>query len=97
MTVARVYTMGAKAGRSAELEAGLVKLADVVTGLAGSQGVDLLRDAGNEHLFLFVEKWDSIESHEAAREEFAKLDMASVMEALDGPPDGAYFDYLLSK
>ena len=96
MTIARIYTMHAKEGLSSELEAGLRKMIAVVTTFDGSKGAELLRDAGNERRFLFIEKWDSVEAHKAGQEAFRKLDMGSVMDALDGPPDGAYFDYLVS-
>ena len=94
MTIARVYYMHAKEGMAPELEAGLRTLADMVTRMSGSRGVEMMRDSGNERRFLFIEKWDSIAAHKAGQAEFAKLDIRSVLAALDGPPDGSYFDCL---
>ena len=49
MTVARHYIMTAKQGGSAQLETALSNLADAVRKVAGSEGVELLRDAfGNQ-------------------------------------------------
>jgi len=98
MTVARIYYMHAKEGMSAELETGLRKLVDLVMdNLEGCRGVEVLRDLGNERRFMFVERWDSEEAHQAGAAAFGKLNLGSVLEALDGPPDGSYFDSLSAR
>ncbi|SNS77667.1 Antibiotic biosynthesis monooxygenase [Sphingomonas laterariae] len=94
MTVARHYVMHAAAGQDAVLETALGGLADAVRKLAGCEGVELLRDIGNERRFVFIEKWASVDAHKAAGEQLPKDAIAPVMGALDGPPDGAYLDYL---
>lgn len=95
MTIARLYIMHAKESRDAELETALRALAAAVVGFDGSEGAEVLRDAGNERRFVLIEKWASIEAHEATKEHFKKLPMGALMEALDGPPDGSYYDYLV--
>jgi quinol monooxygenase YgiN len=94
MTIARHYLMHAAEGRDAELETALGRLADAVRKLPGSEGVELLRDLGNERRFVFIEKWASVEAHKGAGALLAKEDFAPMMAALDGPPEGAYLDYL---
>jgi len=94
MTTARFYIMHAAEGKDAALETALGGLADAVRPLPGCEGVELMRDSGNERRFVFIEKWVSIEAHEAAGKLLAKDMIAPVMVALDGPPDGSYLDYL---
>jgi quinol monooxygenase YgiN len=94
MTIARQYLMHAAEGKDAMLETVLGTLADAVRARPGSEGVELLRDLGNERRFVFIEKWDSIEAHKAAASALPKELVGLVMGALDGPPDGAYLDYL---
>jgi len=94
MTIARHYVMHALEGRDAELETALSALADVVRGIAGSEGVELLRDLGNERRFVFIEKWVSVEAHKNAGSQIPKEYFTPMMAVLDGPPDGAYLDYL---
>ena len=72
MTVARHYIMTAKQGGSAQLETALSNLADAVRKVPGSEGVELLRDAGDEHRFVFIEKWESIASHKGAGDHLAR-------------------------
>lgn len=96
MTTARLYIMHAKEGHDAALETALRDLAAAVVAFPGSEGAEVLRDAGNERRFILIEKWASIEAHEAIKADFKKLPMAPLMDALDGPPDGSYYDYLLS-
>lgn len=94
MTTARFYIMHAAEGKDAALETALRDLADKVRPLAGSEGVELMRDSGNERRFIFIEKWASIEAHKDARKALGQDALVSVMAALDGPPDGSYLDYL---
>jgi quinol monooxygenase YgiN len=94
MTIARTYFMHAKEGHGAALEAALTALADAVRPIAGCSGVDLLRDMVDDRRFLFIEKWDSKEAHENGGNSLPKDALTPVMAVLDGPPDGAYFDYL---
>jgi quinol monooxygenase YgiN len=94
MTVSRFYEMNAKVGMAAELEAALFALADGVRAIDGCEGVEMLRDTGNEGRFLFNEKWESIAHHKEAGAKLPKDLFGPVMGALDGPPVGAYFDYL---
>ncbi|WP_176591187.1 putative quinol monooxygenase [Sphingobium sp. EM0848] len=95
MTVARHYIMHAKEGMDAELETALRAVADAVRPLPGCEGVEMLRDLGNERRFVFIEKWADIDAHKAAGAVLDKGLFAPMMAALDGPPDGAYFDYLI--
>jgi len=92
MTVARIYIM--HASDSGEMETGLEALADAVRAMPGSEGVELLRDLGNEKRFLFVEKWESVEAHTAGLDKLDKSLLAPIGAASDGPPDGSYYDYL---
>ncbi|RJF90887.1 putative quinol monooxygenase [Sphingomonas cavernae] len=94
MTVARHYVMHAAEGKDAVLETALRQLADAVRGIPGSEGVELLRDVGNERRFVFIERWETVDAHKAAGEHLPKDALAPVMGALDGPPEGAYLDYL---
>lgn len=94
MTIARHYVMNAAEGRDAQLETALTALADAVRKVPGSEGVELLRDLGNERRFVFIEKWTSVEAHKGALDHLGKDALAPIMAALDGPPDGAYLDYL---
>lgn len=94
MTVARLYIMHAKEGEDAALEAALSFLADGVRTVKGCEGVELMRDAGNERRFIFIEKWTSEEAHGSALSSLPKNVLDPVMAALDGPPDGSYYDYL---
>lgn len=96
MTVARLYIIPAADGKSAEMETALVGLSKVVAAAEGSEGVELLRDLGNEHRFIFIEKWVSEEAHAAALAALPAGSLDPVQAAAGGPPDGAYYDYILS-
>jgi heme oxygenase (mycobilin-producing) len=96
MTVARLYRMEAALGKSTELEAALTALATVVRSISGCRGVELLRDVGSLEQFVFIEKWESIKAHEAARSQLPKAVLGPMMAALAGAPMGAYLNYILN-
>lgn len=94
MSVARHYVMIAKPGESAALETALSDLADKVRTVPGSEGVDMLRDVADEHRFVFIEKWESVEAHKNAGQHLPREVLAPLGAVLAGPPEGAYLDYL---
>ncbi|MBN8819770.1 MAG: antibiotic biosynthesis monooxygenase [Sphingomonas sp.] len=96
MTVARIYIIPAADGRSAEMEEALIELSKVVAKADGSKGVELLRDLGNEHRFIFIEKWASEEHHAKALASLPAGSLDGVQAAAGGPPDGAYYDYIVA-
>jgi len=96
MTVARLYIVPSADGKSAEMETALIALAKAVSGAEGSEGVEMLRDMGNEHRFIFIEKWASEEHHAKALAALPSSALEGVQAAAGGPPDGAYYDYILS-
>jgi quinol monooxygenase YgiN len=94
MTVARLYRMIAAEGREDALAQALQDAARLVAGVAGSEGVEVLRDAEAPGRFVFIEKWATIEHHKAAPGQLPKGGLDAVMAALAAPPEGAYLDYL---
>ncbi len=94
MTVARHYIMHAKAGEAAALQSALERLAEGVLALPGCEGVEMLRDIGKEDRFIFIEKWESVDAHKAGGALLPKDLLAPLGSLLDGPPEGAYLDYL---
>ena len=94
MTVARHYVMHAAEGKDAALETALTSLAEAVRKVDGCEGVEMMRDCGNERRFVFIEKWTSIDAHKVGGKTLDKGLFAPMMAALDGPPEGCYLDYL---
>ena len=93
MTIARHYVMIAKAGAGDELQLALETLAHAVSALPGCSGVEMLSDIENAHRFVFIERWDSVEAHAVAGSQLSTAVLAPVMSALEGRPDGSYFEY----
>ena len=94
MSVARIYRMTATAGQGDALAAALAGLVPPVLAQPGCLGVDTYRDLDNPDLFLFVEKWASVEAHKAGLGAMPKDVLAPVMAALAGPPEGSYAGHI---
>ena len=95
MTKARLYIVPAANGKSAEMETALVGLSKIVDAADGYEGVEVLHDIGIEHRFILSEKWASEEHHATSLVALAKDALAPVLAAGGGPPDGAYYNYLV--
>lgn len=96
MPVARHYVMHAREGSATALESALRELATAVRQLPGCEGVEMLRDVGNERRFIFIERWADVDAHKAAGPMLDKRLFEPMMAALEGPPEGSYMDYLIS-
>jgi quinol monooxygenase YgiN len=96
MTVARLYIVPAAEGKSAEMEAALIGVSKVVAKADGSEGVEVLRDLGNEHRFILIEKWTSEEHHAKSLANLPEGTLDPVKAAAGGPPDGSYYDYIVA-
>jgi len=94
MTVARIYIIPAATGKSAEMETALTGVSKLVTALDGCEGVEVLRDLGNEHRFILIEKWASEDHHAKSSAFLPEGALDSVKDAAGGPPDGSYYDYI---
>ena len=94
MTVARLYIIPAADGKSAAMEEALLKVAAFVQTRDGSEGVEVLRDLGNEHRFILIERWTTEEHHATSLANLPEGTLDGVKAAAGGPPDGAYYDYL---
>ncbi len=94
MTVGRVYRMTAAEGQGDVLVGALAALRELVLTKPGCSGIDLLRDDADANRFLFIEKWDSVEAHQAVLGSLPPEALAGVMGALAGPPEGTYETYL---
>lgn len=97
MTIARHYVMIAADGQEAALEAALSAIANMVRGLPGCEGVDMMRDCANPQSFMFIEKWVSIDAHQTAGAQFPKEMMAPVTSALAQKPAGTYLEYIMTR
>ena len=94
MTTARHYFATAKPGTADVMEQELGKLADIVRALPGSLGFELARDLDNDHRFLFIEKWESVDAHKAAGAHIPREAFATLAATFAGPLEGSYFEYL---
>ncbi len=95
MTVVCYYVMHAGENKAGALEIALTTLAGIVRPIAGCEGVQLLRDLGNDRRFVFVEKWLSVEAHKASGAHVPKEAFAPIMGLVESPPDSGYLDYLV--
>ncbi len=92
MTIARYYRMVAAQGKETELLQALGDLRREVQSLQGSQEVDLFQDTKDPSIFIFIERWASIDAHKAAGSKLPKESLGRVMAVLAQPPEGSYLD-----
>lgn len=94
MSVARIYRMTAAEGQGDALAAALEGLVPAVLAQPGCTGIDTFRDLENPNLFLFIEKWESVDAHKAGLGALPADVLPPVMAALAGPPEGTYADQI---
>jgi quinol monooxygenase YgiN len=94
MRMIRQYVMQAREGQEVAMLAALQALAVQVRAVAGSEGVDLLRDRKNSRRFVFLEKWHSVEAHAASASAIPKTALAPIMAAIEGAPAASDLEYI---
>ena len=95
MTVVRLYIIPAAVGKSAEMETALTDVSKLVAARDGCEGVEVLRDLGNEHRFILIEKWTSEDHHAKSFASMPEGALNCVKDAAGGPPEGGYYDYIV--
>jgi heme-degrading monooxygenase HmoA len=92
MTIARHYVMVAAEGKAAELKAALAELATKVRPVPGCLGVELMSDMADAGRFVFIERWDSVESHKSGGKILGREAVAPVMACVGKPPEACSLD-----
>lgn len=92
--IAYQYTLLAAEGRAEELQAALQALARALRSIGSCHGVALYRDQANPGRFIFREKWESIEAHDAGAADIDQATMAAVFGAVAGKPERLILDAL---
>jgi len=92
MAIVRHYVMIARPGEAAALSVALHALAAKVRPIAGCDGVELYQDAEKAERFTFIERWASVDAHQAGGKALGKQAFAPIMAALAGPPEAAYLE-----
>lgn len=92
--IAYQYTLLAAEEREAELQAALQALAGALQTIDSCHGAALYRDQANPGRFVFLEKWDSIEAHDAGAANIDQTTMAAVFGAVAGKPERLILDAL---
>ena len=57
----------------------------------GCVSVDVLANTQTDGTFVVLEKWVSVEHHEASVANFPQDEMKNAMKLLGGPPKGGYY------
>jgi quinol monooxygenase YgiN len=89
MSVNVVINFQAAAGRAAELLPLLREGRDISRAAEGCESFELFQREDDEHKFMFVEQWQSIETHHQnmADNIVASGHLARILPLLVGPPD----------
>jgi len=90
MTVGRIYRMIAKEEDADKLREGLSAVGPFITSQEGCLGVDVFNDQESPCCFLLIEKWESIEHHQAALAAMPDGIFDEVMSCLEEPPEASY-------
>jgi quinol monooxygenase YgiN len=90
MAVYRQYRMTPKSGRAADLEKALQVLAGRIRLLQGCEGIDLLRETGDDPRFVFTERWLSLDDQKRGGALLGAAAFAPLAELLDAKPESAF-------
>ncbi|MCM2679055.1 putative quinol monooxygenase [Echinimonas agarilytica] len=91
MTVTRINEFQAAEGKAEELFNFLTSLMSSISSSKGCLSCELLRHTESSRQFLVIEKWQSVEEHQASVQSFPKQEMQLAMQFLGAAPKGNYY------
>jgi quinol monooxygenase YgiN len=95
VAIARIYRMSCAPGKREELCGAIEALAGALKEIEGLQSVSVLRDVEQPDVFVFIEKWVSVQVQTSSGKSVPKQAFARVVAALADKPCGRSFEYLL--
>lgn len=91
MAITRINEFKAVAGKAEQLHAFLKDLIPYISSSAGCQSCEVLVSSEDDHSFVVLEKWQSVDDHQQSVENFPKEQMSAVMPLLGAVPKGVYY------
>jgi quinol monooxygenase YgiN len=91
MTIVRLNQFQSAAGKAQELHEFLTSITAYILGSEGCQSCEVFQQQNDDSHFVVIEKWDSIESHQASIANYPKEDMMAAMNLFGAPPKGDYY------
>lgn len=91
MTVTRINQFKAAPQQEDALYDFLHSLIPYITASEGNQGCEVLRHHEAKDSFVVVEKWDSVDAHQASIKGFPEDKMMAAMPLFGAPPQGDYY------
>jgi quinol monooxygenase YgiN len=95
MSVTVIYSIQAKQGKADDLLAMLQQGRDFSAGAEGYEAFDVYQGKDNPHRFVMIERWASVEAHQAHFEQNVKgsgvLDAAEALITAPFPVEDAYY------
>jgi len=94
MSVARVGEFRAAEGKADALAAFLASIQPIILGSDGAISCEILRDRADPGRFLVIERWRTVEAHQASVKNIPPEMFKTAMALFAEPPKGSYFDAL---
>ena len=91
MNITRINEFQAALNKSDELYTFLQSLIPYISTSEGCISCEVLRSSEHVGVFVFIEKWESIEHHKKSIEHFPKEEMQAAMHLFGAPPKGHYY------
>lgn len=92
MPITRLNHFKAKEASSEELGTFLKSLIPYISNSKGCLACDVLQNKDDSSSYIVIEKWETIEDHQASIANFPKEDMQAAMPLLAAPPSGNYYE-----
>jgi len=93
MSVTRINEFRARPGGGDVLRDRLMEFLPVIESLEGCLSCQLLQSQKNPEHVIFIEVWESVESHLVALLDSPAGKMEEILKLLEAPPSGDYFNY----
>lgn len=91
MSITRINEFQAAEGKADELFEFLKSLVPYISSSEGCMACQVLTNNDEQHKFIVIEEWQSIEYHKLSIEKFPKEKMQAAMTLFGSAPKGGYY------
>ena len=97
MSVVRIGETQAKPETTEALQDFLISIIPMIKSAEGCESVELYQSQDDPSIFIVIEVWDRVESHQASVKNIKPEQLAEIRPLLASSPSGSYYNLIQGK
>jgi heme oxygenase (mycobilin-producing) len=92
VSITRIGESQAREGKVEELREFLISILPIIRSSEGCESVEMYQNRDDASKFVIIEKWESVELHQASVKDIPPEKLAEIRPLLASAPSGGYYE-----